>query len=77
VSDCEVLVRQLREMQNGANVHTVNKAVGYLRSLSGPAWYIEDDEKRKRMLAGHVKNCEQAVKNKSVTVLEIMMRRWF
>jgi hypothetical protein len=39
--DVEVIVGQLRQIQNGANVHTINKAVFYLRSLSEPVWFFK------------------------------------
>jgi hypothetical protein len=75
--DVEVIVGQLRQIQNGANVHTINKAVFYLRSLSEPVWFFKDDAERIEQFNRLVINCQNAVKNKSATSLAIIMRRWF
>ena len=73
----EIIIDDLRRMQTGANVHTINKAVGYLRSLAGPVWFIEDDSNRVKMFDQHVLNCSSAISRGDVYVLRCQMRRWF
>ncbi len=75
--DVEVIVQQLQRIQNAVNVHTINKAVCYLRALVKPVWYIKDDVDRIERFNRHVANCQAAIAEKTVTSLAIAMRRWF
>lgn len=69
----------LERLRNAANVHTVNKAISYLTSLSADKrpWYLKSDEDRDAMLAGHLKNCRQAIVLGHVRILALTMKRWF
>ena len=52
-------------MQNGANIHTINKAIFYLHRLKG-----ENLEK-------HIKNCKTMINGGPVSVMAYVMQRWF
>ena len=69
----------LERLRNAANVHTINKALSYLRSLSADKrpWYLESDEDRDVMLANHLTNCHQAIARGDVQLLALAMLRWF
>ena len=77
IKDAELLIEELRLMQNGANVHTINKAVSYLISLQKPVWYIKEDAERRKRFEGHVANCRAAVNRSDVEALRMQMIRWF
>ncbi len=75
--DIESVTANLRQMQTGGSVHTINKAVSYLRTLSKPWWAIKDDAERVRMFEAHVIECRKAIASKSAGELRRSMRRWF
>jgi len=75
--DIETIINQLRQMQNGANVHTINKAVSYLRALSEPVWFIKDETERIERFERHCIKCRAAIRSKTTTALARAMRRWF
>lgn len=77
IKDVELLIEELRLMQSGANIHTINKAISYLISLQKPVWYIKDDSVRQKQFEGHVRNCRAAVNRGDVEVLRAQMIRWF
>ena len=64
------VVNDLERMRDGSNVHTVNKAIFYLRQ-----WSKKDEDAEK--LEAHMKNCRALVNGAPVSLIAHAMRRWF
>lgn len=73
----DLVIADLEKIKNGANVHTINKAINYLRMLSKDSWILIDKEEREAMYQKHLEQCRQAVNTKDVTKLKNSMLRWF
>ena len=71
------VIAALNKMQNGANVHAVNKARSYLISYAKGAWWIDDPEKNQRLFDAHLKQCQEAVKSGDLSKLKYSMRGLF
>ena len=63
------IIHELEQARDGGNVHTVNKAIFYLR--------LYRDRGQDGVLASHGRNCQQALADRSFEVLRFMMRRLF
>jgi len=69
------LLFDLEQLGSGANVHTINKAINYLRSFYEGSWWMPlDDESRPARLEHHVRMCRIAVNTKDVTLLRDSMK---
>ena len=79
INDTEynTLLFDLERLRNAANVHTVNKAIFYLRSCYKKAWFLTNEQDRKRLLEIHVSNCRKAIASYDTTALRHSMRRLF
>lgn len=75
--DIATIKYELNKMRNGANVHTINKALSYLGSFESGAWFLKDEDERQALLKSHLHNCENAIRRNDVSVLKYLMRKWF
>lgn len=76
-NDLDVIIMGLEALRTGATVHTVNKAISYLRSLEKSTWWMKDDAERVKIFGIHLANCQKAVASGNLDFLEFSMRRWF
>jgi len=77
-AEFDTLLFDLEQLRTGANVHTINKAISYLRSFYNGSWWIPiDNPSRIDRLERHVKMCRRAVNTKDVKLLRLSMRSWF
>jgi hypothetical protein len=77
MTDVNALINRLERARDGANVHTVNKAIFYLRRYSrrvdDPMYQAELTER----LELHMENCQATLNNRAWSALAYSMRRWF
>lgn len=77
ISDDEInkLTSELRQFQNGANVHTINKCITYLEWLGKPS-HLKNST-RISVFPDFIKEVKISINTKSVDHLKIYMSGWF
>jgi len=77
MEDIEGLIYELEAARDGANVHTVNKAIFYLRQYSRTVDDLEYQAELRERLEAHARNCRATLNNRVWPALAYSMRRWF
>ena len=75
--ELDSILNELERMSNGTTVHTINKAKSYLQSFAKGAWFLKDEDERRRLLERHVRNCREAIRTQDTDLLRLSMIRWF